>query len=317
MISASYGVDSLSRKKAPLEDRGRSSVRCASAFLAQVQPCGIQCSVSSATASRIRPCSSPARRSLPSPRAACATSHHHVFPWRADNRRACHRDGVARSPAFVSGALMFVPLAAVGVRKIGLRVRKNMASEFQGAAQMMESMQETAQASGSSRRSRSRVSCAPAKAPRSKALRRRRAHQPDHGKLRARLRLAFFFKKRKYLKYEEFSFFSARRKAERQRFTRYNRDTMNIGVVLDGGLISKHPELLYGWPAEVSPPSQVTDRPNGVSVAVVAHIYYEDTWPDIAGAPGPDDSLRPNRHDCCRPRAANRNNTTQLSSRGN
>ena len=32
-----------------------------------------------------------------------------------------------------------------GVRKIGIRVRKIMASEFQGAAQMMESMQETAQ----------------------------------------------------------------------------------------------------------------------------------------------------------------------------
>ena len=42
-------------------------------------------------------------------------------------------------------ALMFVPLAAVGVRKIGIRVRKIMGSEFQGAAAMMESLQETAQ----------------------------------------------------------------------------------------------------------------------------------------------------------------------------
>jgi ATP-binding cassette, subfamily B, bacterial MsbA len=43
-------------------------------------------------------------------------------------------------------ALMFVPLGdALGVRKIGLRVRKIMASEFQGAMQMMESLQETAQ----------------------------------------------------------------------------------------------------------------------------------------------------------------------------
>ena len=40
---------------------------------------------------------------------------------------------------------MFVPIAAVGVRKIGIRVRKIMASEFQGAMQMMESLQETAQ----------------------------------------------------------------------------------------------------------------------------------------------------------------------------
>ena len=36
-------------------------------------------------------------------------------------------------------------IAAVGVRKIGIRVRKIMASEFQGAMQMMEAMQETAQ----------------------------------------------------------------------------------------------------------------------------------------------------------------------------
>jgi lipopolysaccharide biosynthesis protein len=100
----------------------------------------------------------------------------------------------------------------------------------------------------------------------------------------ARLRLALLFKKRKYLKYEEFSLFSAGPKVERQRFTRYNRDTMNIGVAADTDLIAKHPELLYGWPAEVSPARQASDRLAAVPVAVVAHIYYEDTWPDIAGA---------------------------------
>jgi lipopolysaccharide biosynthesis protein len=100
----------------------------------------------------------------------------------------------------------------------------------------------------------------------------------------ARLRLAFFFRKKKYLKYDEFSLFSAGPKAERKRFTRYNQDGINIGIVVDSDVAAKHPELLYGWPAEVSPPSQVMDRPVGVPVAVVAHIYYEDTWPDIAGA---------------------------------
>ena len=52
---------------------------------------------------------------------------------------------VSQDPLLSLLALMFVPLAAVGVRKIGVRVRKIMASEFQGAAQMMESLQETAQ----------------------------------------------------------------------------------------------------------------------------------------------------------------------------
>jgi ATP-binding cassette, subfamily B, bacterial MsbA len=52
---------------------------------------------------------------------------------------------VSQDPLLSLLALMFVPLAAVGVRKIGVRVRLIMASEFQGAMQMMESLQETVQ----------------------------------------------------------------------------------------------------------------------------------------------------------------------------
>jgi Rhamnan synthesis protein F len=99
-----------------------------------------------------------------------------------------------------------------------------------------------------------------------------------------RLRLAFFFKKKKYLKYDEFSLFSVGARAERKRFSRYNQGGISIGAVVDGDLVARHPELLYGWPAEVSPVSQVPDRRRGAPVAIVAHIYYEDTWPDIAGA---------------------------------
>jgi lipopolysaccharide biosynthesis protein len=100
----------------------------------------------------------------------------------------------------------------------------------------------------------------------------------------ARVRLALFFKRKKYLKYDEFSLFSVGAKTERKRFTRYNQDTMNIGVVVDGDLVAKHPELLYGWQAEVSRPPPAADRPARIPVAVLVHIYYEDTWPDIAGA---------------------------------
>ena len=45
-----------------------------------------------------------------------------------------------------------------------------------------------------------------------------------------------FFKKKKYLKYEEFSLFSVGPKAERKRFTRFNQDTADIGFVIDGEL---------------------------------------------------------------------------------
>jgi subfamily B ATP-binding cassette protein MsbA len=52
---------------------------------------------------------------------------------------------VSQDPLLSLFALMFLPLAAVGVRKIGIRVRRIMASEFQRSVQMMESLQETAQ----------------------------------------------------------------------------------------------------------------------------------------------------------------------------
>jgi hypothetical protein len=100
----------------------------------------------------------------------------------------------------------------------------------------------------------------------------------------ARLRLAFLFKKKKYLKFDEFSLFSTGPKFERKRFTRYNQGGINLGLAVDGDLAAKHPELIYGWPEQVSPACQASDRSASVAAAVVAHIYYEDTWPDIAGA---------------------------------
>jgi Rhamnan synthesis protein F len=99
----------------------------------------------------------------------------------------------------------------------------------------------------------------------------------------ARLRLALLLKKKKYLRYNEFFLFSVGPKLERKRFTRYNQGTMNIGVVVDSDLAARHPELLYGWP-EVSSAPQVIEGCGRIPVAVVIHIYYEDTWPDIAGA---------------------------------
>jgi ABC-type multidrug transport system fused ATPase/permease subunit len=52
---------------------------------------------------------------------------------------------VSQDPLLSFFALMLVPVAVFGVRKIGVRVRTIMASEFQGAMQMMESLQETVQ----------------------------------------------------------------------------------------------------------------------------------------------------------------------------
>ena len=52
---------------------------------------------------------------------------------------------VSQDPMLTVLALMLVPVAALGVRQIGQRVRRIMSTEFAGAMQMMESLQETAQ----------------------------------------------------------------------------------------------------------------------------------------------------------------------------
>jgi Rhamnan synthesis protein F len=95
-----------------------------------------------------------------------------------------------------------------------------------------------------------------------------------------RLRLLLLFKKKKYLEFEEFSLFCHGVKPERKRFTTFNQHMFNTGVALDGHLVTSHPELLQGWapieraaaPVRIAPPA----------AAIVAHVYYDDTWPDIA-----------------------------------
>ena len=99
-----------------------------------------------------------------------------------------------------------------------------------------------------------------------------------------RLRLALLFKKKKYLQYDAFSLFSYGPKPERKRFTRLNQDMSNIGAGLDSHLVASHRELLAGWEDDDAVVRRPARREGPNAVAIVAHIYYEDTWPDIAGA---------------------------------
>ena len=95
-----------------------------------------------------------------------------------------------------------------------------------------------------------------------------------------RLRLALLFKKKKYLEFQEFALFCYGVKPERKRFTTFNQHMFNTGVALDGRLITTHPELLQGWsPIERARPPAVASPP---AAAIVAHVYYDDTWPEIA-----------------------------------
>jgi len=100
-----------------------------------------------------------------------------------------------------------------------------------------------------------------------------------------RLRLALLFKKKKYLEFEEFALFCFGVKPERKRFTTFNQHMFNTGVAQDSDLLSSHPELIAGWvPVEGAACSRAHPPGPAPPVAVVAHLYHEDTWPDIAGA---------------------------------
>ena len=99
----------------------------------------------------------------------------------------------------------------------------------------------------------------------------------------ARLRLALLFKKKKYLTFEEFSVFSCGPKPERKRFTTFNQHMFNIGVSLDGDLIAAHPELLDGWDDEAAPQPRRSWPSGPHPLAIVVHLYYEETWADLAG----------------------------------
>jgi lipopolysaccharide biosynthesis protein len=97
-----------------------------------------------------------------------------------------------------------------------------------------------------------------------------------------RFRLALLFKKKKRLDFADFSLFCFGVKPERKHFTTFNQHLFNTGLALEGALVTSHPELLQGWaPLErARPVAPLDSRPRS---AIVAHVFYEDAWPDIAG----------------------------------
>jgi len=102
------------------------------------------------------------------------------------------------------------------------------------------------------------------------------------GSVWARLRLRLLFKRKKYLKFEDFSLFCCGPKPERKRFTTFTQNMFNWGIALDGDLMTRHPELLTGWPEASAKRGGAAPAAN--KAAVVAHVYYEDAWPDLAEA---------------------------------
>jgi hypothetical protein len=98
-----------------------------------------------------------------------------------------------------------------------------------------------------------------------------------------RARLLLLFKKKKYLRFQDFSVFSYGPKPERKRFTTFNQHMFNIGVSLDGDLIAEHPELLEGWDDQDALRPAAARAAGPHPLAIVMHVYYEETWGDLAG----------------------------------
>ena len=98
-------------------------------------------------------------------------------------------------------------------------------------------------------------------------------------KARARL----IMKRKKILRFPHFRIFAAGPKSAREIFSLTANRMMKTGAALDGPIIEKYPELLTGWKEE--PPRSAAERriASGSSpCAIVVHIYYEDTWAEIA-----------------------------------
>ena len=59
---------------------------------------------------------------------------------------------------------------------------------------------------------------------------------------------------------------------------------MNIGVVVDSDLVANIRNFSTGGRRRRARRPRRPTVPRARRSAVVAHVYYEDTWPDIAGA---------------------------------
>ena len=98
----------------------------------------------------------------------------------------------------------------------------------------------------------------------------------------AKARARLIMRRKKILRFPHFRIFAAGPKPARKIFSLTANRMMKSGAALDGPIIEKYPELLLGWKEERRAPA---DRriPRGASPrAIVVHIYYDETWPEIA-----------------------------------
>lgn len=99
----------------------------------------------------------------------------------------------------------------------------------------------------------------------------------------ARIRAAMIFKRKNILIFDNFQIFAVGPKLSRKIFLATVRRMSKSGAALDGPIIQKYPELLIGW-KNLHDNSLPVAKISNVSskIAIVVHIYYTETWAEIA-----------------------------------
>ena len=98
----------------------------------------------------------------------------------------------------------------------------------------------------------------------------------------AKARARLIMKRKKILRFPHFRIFAAGPKPARKIFSLTANRMMKSGAALDGPIIEKYPELLLGWKEELRAPAERRITRGGSPRAIVVHIYYDETWAEIA-----------------------------------
>jgi len=97
------------------------------------------------------------------------------------------------------------------------------------------------------------------------------------------IRSRLTFKRKKYLRFDGFRLLLDSPKATRNLSFETNKLLGRTGTRPDSATALLHPELLIGWgPDAVVLPPCTHPAPLPVRIAIVIHIYYVETWPEIA-----------------------------------
>ena len=97
------------------------------------------------------------------------------------------------------------------------------------------------------------------------------------------IRSRLTFKRKKYLQFDGFKFLLDGPRDTRALAFETNKLLGRTGTRPDSPVAVSHPELLIGWgPEGVVLPPCTRQSPLPVRIAIVIHIYYVETWPEIA-----------------------------------